>query len=118
MDFYYEPEGFRIRLRALDMMADVVRSENCLHNRSLISTLAQRYTGLVTDALQRGYSEIVTAAVRQCRTLPISLSRSLRLSMYGSFNVFPPAVYLTWAALWQNVRRRLLRGRRGHPKTE
>ena len=39
MDLYYQPEGFRIRLRALDMMADVAKSGNCLHSPSLIGTL-------------------------------------------------------------------------------
>jgi glycosyltransferase involved in cell wall biosynthesis len=110
MDLYYQPDGFRIRLRALNMMADVARSENCLENRWLVGTLGQRYTILVTDALQYGQSEIVTAAIRACRTLPISLSRRLRLTMYQLFNIFPPAVYLKLASLWQNVRRRLLRG--------
>jgi glycosyltransferase involved in cell wall biosynthesis len=112
MDLYYQPEGFRIRLRALDMMAEVARSENCLQNQSLTARLAQRYTGLVTDALQQGYSDMATAGARHCRTLPISLSRSLRLTTYGLFNFFPPAVYLAWASLWQNVRRRLHRGPR------
>jgi glycosyltransferase involved in cell wall biosynthesis len=109
MDSYYSPEGFQIRLRALNMMADVARSEKCLSDRWLVGTLGQRYTGLITDALQRGYSEIVTGALRDCRTLPISLSRRLRLTLYASFNFFPPAVYLKWAALWQNLRRRLRR---------
>jgi glycosyltransferase involved in cell wall biosynthesis len=118
MDLYYQPVGFRIRLAALNMMADLARSENCLGNRSLIGKLGQRYTVLVTDALERGETEIVTAAVRSCRALPISLSRRLRLTVYELFNVLPPAVYRTWAPLWQNVRRGLVGRLRRDPKTE
>jgi len=118
MDLYCQPVGFRIRLNALNRMADLARSENCLHNRVLIATLAQRYTGLVTDALERGNSEIVPAAVRSCKALPISLSRYLKLTVYELFNELPPAVYRTWAPVWQSIRRRLRRGRRGDAKTE
>jgi glycosyltransferase involved in cell wall biosynthesis len=109
MDLYYQPDGFQIRLRALNMMADVARSQNCLDNRRLIGNLSQRYTVLATDALQRGHSEIVRAAIRSCRALPISRARRVRLTVYQLFNFFPPAVYRAWAPLWQNVRRRLLR---------
>jgi glycosyltransferase involved in cell wall biosynthesis len=118
MDTYYRPEAFRTRLRALNMMADVARSENRLTNPSLVATLAQRFTGLATDALQYGQSEIVTAAVRACKALPISPSRRARLTVYQLFNAFPPGVYLKLASLWQSIRRRLARGQRAQQKTE
>jgi glycosyltransferase involved in cell wall biosynthesis len=107
MDIYYQPVGLRIRLRGLNAMAELARSENCLGNRKLIGLLAQRYTGLATDALRRGDSEVVSAAARACRALPISLSRRVKLAVYQLFNVLPPAVYQTWAPLWVNMRRRL-----------
>jgi hypothetical protein len=50
--------------------------------------------------------------------LPISLSRGVKLSVYELLSVFPPGVYRTLATLWLNVRRRLRRRARRHPKTE
>lgn len=98
-DAYWQPAGFRIRLRALNMMADLARSENCLHNRLLINVLAKRYTALAIDALQQSDSEIVAGAVRSCRALPIPLSRRLKLTAYASLSIFPPAVYRVCAAI-------------------
>ena len=77
MDIYCQPVGLRIRLRGLKMMTDLARSENCLGNRKLMSLFARRYTRLAVDALTRGDSEVMIAAARSGKSLPISLPRRL-----------------------------------------
>jgi glycosyltransferase involved in cell wall biosynthesis len=108
-DVYCQPVGLRIRLRGLNMMADLARSENCLQNRKLISLLTRRYTRLVMDALERGDSEIAIAAARSCKALPIYLSRRLKLTAYELLSLFPSPVYRRWAPLWPYLRGALLR---------
>jgi glycosyltransferase involved in cell wall biosynthesis len=88
MDIYCQPVGFRIRLQGLKMMADLARSENLLHNRKLTGVLTYRYTALFRDALKTGDSEIMIAAARSCKSLPMSLSRRLKLAVFELFGLF------------------------------
>jgi hypothetical protein len=69
------------------MMADLARSENCLHNRKLMRLFGHRYTTLVIDALIRGDSEIMLAAARSCKSLSIALSRRLILTVFELFSL-------------------------------
>ena len=86
MDIYCQPVGLRIRLRGLKMMTDLARSENCLGNRKLMGLFAHRYTVLARDAMIRGDWEIMIAAARSGKSLPIPLPHRLILSAFELFS--------------------------------
>jgi glycosyltransferase involved in cell wall biosynthesis len=74
-DSFSQIRGLPLRLRSLDTMSALARSENCFTDPRLTARLEKRYALLITDALRLGERQIATNGIRGCRALPIRFSR-------------------------------------------